>query len=595
MGDEEMVTPSTTPLYQRLHDAAVHSWEALGPFRKNRVEAVREYVGFHHGDGGTDYRLPINMMELATTIFMNFLISNTPRVLLTTALPQYKKRLAKFEAAINRIFIVNNLEQTLQDVAFDSLYGLGVIKIGTTEGAPVQYQGETVTPNVLFVDRVDMDDWVHDTLARDWRECRFFGNRYRLPYEQVMESKAFRNKGNLRPTEHVVPDELGFAEQSEKVASIGFEEGHLFSGNELEPYVDLWDYWVPSENTVFTMATGGGKPLREVEWDGPEQGPYRFLAYNRVPNSTMPLAPIASWLDLHDLINSLMNKCAEQARRQKTVLGYQGSATADAQRVVDSDDGDSFMMNNPNAVREFRFGGADAANMALIIQAQNIFSRNAGNLDTLGGLSAQADTLGQEQLLSASANRRAAQMQKRMMSFTQDVARDVAWHLWNDPLAHVPVTMPIEGTQRSYPDVFTRYDRLGDFLDHEITIEPYSMQYLAPEQRLAAITQVFQTFILPMLPMLQQQGMVLDLQSLLKLVAKYRNMNEMNDFIRFMEAPNPDGTTHGDRPLQSPVTNRINTRVNRPGGTRTGQDAAMAQTLLGGNMQDAERASIVRP
>jgi len=49
-----------------------------------------------------------------------------------------------------------------------------------------------------------------------------------------------------------------------------------------------------------------------------------------------------------------------------------------------------------------------------------------------------------------------------------------------------------------------------------------------------------------------------------------------------------------ERPRQSPQTTRTYERINRPGGTRPGSDAAMIQTLLGGRPQNAELAGVGR-
>ena len=51
----------------------------------------------------------------------------------------------------------------------------------------------------------------------------------------------------------------------------------------------------------------------------------------------------------------------------------------------------------------------------------------------------------------------------------------------------------------------------------------------------------------------------------------------------------------GDGPGKPPVTTRRYERINRPGATRQGKDAAMISTLLGARVQPKETAGAMRP
>lgn len=54
-------------------------------------------------------------------------------------------------------------------------------------------------------------------------------------------------------------------------------------------------------------------PIRIVDWEGPESGPFCILGFSEVPDQTMPLAPAATWYDLHNMINVLYRKMRRQA------------------------------------------------------------------------------------------------------------------------------------------------------------------------------------------------------------------------------------------------------------------------------------------
>lgn len=51
-----------------------------------------------------------------------------------------------------------------------------------------------------------------------------------------------------------------------------------------------------------------GEPLRVVDWEGPESGPYHLLWYNEMPSNSFPLAPVTQWIDLNDGYNRVMRK-----------------------------------------------------------------------------------------------------------------------------------------------------------------------------------------------------------------------------------------------------------------------------------------------
>lgn len=86
----------------------------------------------------------------------------------------------------------------------------------------------------------------------------------------------------------------------------------------------------------------------------------------------------------------------------------------------------------------------------------------AGNLDVLGGLSAQSDTLGQDRILNQSANQRINDMQSRVYSFTTKVIEALGWYVWNDPTLERNLEKNTNaGRTKSF--VFKADDKEGDY------------------------------------------------------------------------------------------------------------------------------------
>jgi hypothetical protein len=109
----------------------------------------------------------------------------------------------------------------------------------------------------------------------------------------------------------------------------------------------------------------------------------------------------------------------------------------------------------------------------------------------------------------------------------------------------------------------------------------------------------FERLVMPMQPMMEAQGLAIDMKAVVDYVARNSNMPELADMIVALDGSQDMGRMpSGGSPhpqyvsTKAPVTRRIYERTNRPGATRHGRDAAMMQTLLGGGAQPSEMAAL---
>jgi hypothetical protein len=265
---------------------------------------------------------------------------------------------------------------------------------------------------------------------------------------------------------------------------------------------------------------------------------------------------------------------------------YRGAAEKDAERVVEAVDGQMTRVDDVEGVKVHRFGGADQVGMAAGIHAKDVFNDLMGNLSLLGGLGPQSGTLGQDELLNANASKKIADMQDRFVGFTKGVVQALAWYEWTEPLRERQLTKSVPGTDISVSVLWAPETREGDFVEYDLDIEPYSMQHTSPGTRLNTLLNVFQTVIVPSLPMLQQQGGNLNMQELLALISEYTNIPELRNIVQFQGLMEEDQVAMAGSATpelrQSPSTTRTNVRVNRPGATTSGKDEALMQRLLSG-------------
>ena len=589
--------PEDNEAIKRLRSAITSSRAKMGPFRRERMDGLRQYVGNHYGDEGAKDRVPVNLLEQMVSIYSRHLAANNPRVLVTTKFDALGPVAADFAQAINMVMQEIGLAQSLRQVIVDALFCMGVLKVGISPERVIEIDGFKHDVGQPYADHISFDDFVFDMCSTRLDQCDFIGNRYRLPLEYVKESPLFSGAGDLSATPKLTIDqETG--EARDQALTLG-ESG--YDGDEYRDYIELWDIWLPEHNLIVTLPDDDPpSALRIAEWDGPEQGPFHLLSFADVPGNIIPLAPAMVAMDLHDFVNRIYRKTFRQAERQKEILGYQGTATDDAEKAQSAIDGQSIRIEHPDGLNVIRFGGADQVGLASAIHAKDIFNDLMGNLSLLGGLGPQSDTLGQDELLNANASKKIAEMQDRFVTFTKGVVQALAWYEWTEPLRERQLTKSVPGTDIGFSVLWAPETREGDFIQYDLDIEPYSMQHTSPATRLNTLLNVFQTVIVPSLPILQQQGGNLNMQELLDLISEYTNIPELRNIVQFQGLMEEDEASMAGNATpevrQAASTTRTNVRVNRPGATTGGKDEALMQRLLGGaaSVQPGQAAAMTR-
>lgn len=344
----------------KLRTAIGYSRRQLQPFRQQRYDTVRQYVGYHYSDDGAADRVPLNLLELAVNIYTQQLAARSPQVIVNTPFRELRPQAATFELGLNQLLKEIRFGDTVRMAVIDALFSIGIIKTGLERRSSVEIDGYLHDVGQPFADIISLDNWVHDTTATRLDKCQFMGDRYRLPLELVKKSSAFTNTDQLKATTKTSYNEDG----DSKTESLS--HGSQVDPDEYAEHIELWDIWLPAENIILTIpAEGESKPIRVIQWDGPENGPYHLLSFSPVPGNIMPLAPSALWMDLHDLANRMFRKLGRQAERQKTVLGVQAGAEDDGNRIISSNDGETLRLDNPDRAREYPYGGAEHAETIL--------------------------------------------------------------------------------------------------------------------------------------------------------------------------------------------------------------------------------------
>lgn len=572
--------------FDRLRTAIDWSVSQLEKPREKRIDAIRQYVGSHYAKGGADKRVPVNMLELAVTIYVRQLAARAPQVMVNTGVDHLRPFALSMQLALNQVPEEIGLASTLRRTVIEAIFGIGVCKVGlTSSGADVMGSD----PGEPFVDVVSLDDYFIDMSAKDRAGVQFEGNDYWLDVESARA--LYEGEGDpadIAPDDHTITGDRG----ERRADGVAVDEGaDLFKDK-----VWLRDVWLPETRELLTYGVKSKKLYRVVPWDGPEHGPYYTLSFSDVPGNLLPLPPAALWLDLHELGNSLFRKLARQAEAKKTVVGFPGGNDESVEALKKARDGEGIRYSGGKP-EPMTVGGIDAETLAFFLQTKDNFSYFAGNIDALGGLSPMTDTVGQDELLSNAASARMDSMRSEATGFSKKLFKALAWYEWTDPIRQREIEKPVKGTDMVLKRVWSEETREGDFLDYNLDIDPYSMQDDNPSLRLQKIGTVLERFIFPILPVLQEQGLQLDARRLFEIIAQLSNVEEVKDLVTFAQPIQGDPQQGGgEQPSFSPTnTTRTYERVNRPGATRGGKENALSQILMGGKPQGAEAAAIGRP
>jgi hypothetical protein len=527
-----------TPI-QRLCRAVELGFQKMQIARDARYKFLAQYVGPFYskskGSANSDERKasPINLMWNGVTTLVPNLVYNDPRVKVRTEVMAYRPYAGTLELATNHLIRKIKLRHTLRKVITDALFCAGFVKTGIgVSGQTLDLEGKWHDIGEPYADRVDPDDMVLDPMARDWDEMNFVGNRFRMKKHELLESGLYDN-GLVEK----LCSRYDAGKFRKEVSSVGGDATAVETFNrDVADYVDLVEVYLPKEQLIVTIPYGnyGGRSeddtvLRAVEYEGPEAGPYHMLGFAYAPDNVLPVPPASIWYYLHVMANRIARKIGRQAERMKSVLAYDGTAVEDAQEIADADDGETVRVDNIDGIKEVNFGGTTDEAYAYLQWVQGEFSKQAGNIDLLGGTQADQNTLGQSEILQNNGQVRLGDMQNINYHFTAEVCTDLAFFLHTDPLIDLMLTKRVNGI-----DTQVRYTpemREGDFFDYMLSIQPYSMARQDPNVKIRRVLEFIQTGLPAMAQAYQMLGPAFNIENAMNLVMREVGIEEGDELI----------------------------------------------------------------
>lgn len=567
----------------RLRKAIRASRDAIENHRRVRKLMVENFCGSWYSSTTPqdNERILVNLLNQTGRIYTVALAASNPQVLVSTPLMESLPFARKFEVNLNKLISDMALDQTFRAIVLDAFFciGCGVVMMRDTDtrfhGLLESEEDVWLDPGEPWLNRVSLDDLILDMPAKELSKMRYCGHRYRADYEKVMDEPGYdkKVKDKLKPTSRESQDSVGSTQE------IGTDPSQ---DNDLKDMIWLQDVWIAENKSVVTMPCDQDlEPLIEREWTGSQAGPYKFLSLGDVPDRIIPASPAINLFGMHLQQNRLHRRMEDDSDAHRVVQVYPPGMDDDAKRLQTSERNGWYRGKSPEQIKQFEMGGIDQRDMAMATFLQDEFDRFAGNLQAMGGLGPQAATASQEQMVYGELSRNVADMRMSVVSFASAAILDLGRLMWNDQTLEIQSAIPVGNTGIQIPSNWTPDDRRGEFEDYELKVEPYSMVFKTPEQKLQELFQVLQQ-IAPLWPMFQASGATLDAEAIVDEIARLKNRPEFKRFITFAT---PAMELGGDQnTIRSPaVTSRETVRRNVPtGGTAANRSSTMIQSLLGG-------------
>lgn len=582
--------------YAKLWKSIRRSDEQLRAPLDNYRERLKKFVGFKHTKNGWPVPQPFNLIALQTNIISNHLVSNTPQASLRARPFNLRSYAKTFEVSLNNRLMKMRLGKTMNSAVRSAMFfGQSVVKIGWTMGPNQPGNGRL---GGVYCENIQPDNLVIDMAASRMDEIEYIGNRYCMPLDYVLNADIFNDKARSATAARGYADRRGGGRAQDISSGTDYGEGVV-------DMVRLIDLWLPFHNKFVTLLdTGEQEPIREDEWKGSVNGPYRTMQFIEVPDNLLGVAPVSLIEDVHDSINEALNKVRQGVTDYKENVLAPLAARADMEAQRDAKNGEYLTVSHAGGTEKVAFGGPNQAIVGVSALWINMGMEIAGNLRTLGGLATQAGTLGQEELLDKSANKLVAAMQNTVVDFTADAMKVIAelhWFAAKQPGAEPEIVTKTVGKSQAlayFPrknEATGETEHQGEWDDYAIDIIPWSLTKKSPAERMNGITQLLMQILLPAAQIMAQQGVSINFPGYIEL--RKRLLDEGPELDEILMRSDPQGAAEQQPDGGASASNfshRVYERRNVPGASRQQQDQMMANLAFGGDAQDAEKATLAR-
>jgi len=515
---------------RKIQEVVKSGFRRMEIYRRTRAMFVRAYVGqYYTKEYGITGEQPINLLFSAIRSIVPTIVSKNPRNKVVTDHLEYKEYAELQSLALDKIAYRVKLKEILRSWVVSAMFGLGIVKTGiSAEGNCILVDDQLIDPGDIYVSLVDLDDFVIDPLCKSIVESSFLGNVTSIPRQYLLDNDLYNHDLVIKiPSATVLQGDL------RATAELSRERGGVFEMKDLQDIVNVVELWVPEADALVTIPDPREITFNEyvgiIDYYGPKTGPYRFLSFTPpVESNPMPIAPVSQYYDLHVAANRTFVKILDQAENQKDILLYRPSHADTAQDILDARNNEAVASDDPKSAVTVSFGGQNKGNEQMLAQLQVWFNYMSGNPDQAAGISSEAETATQANILQSNAAVSIEDARDLLYEGTSGISHDCAWYLHNDPLLDMVLARRKPGRETEQV-VLTPEQRLGDIEDYIYKIVPKSMSRIDPNVRAKRMME-FMTNVMPALfntaMMSMQLGIPFNVQRALTIAADEADISE---------------------------------------------------------------------
>lgn len=560
----------------KLRDSIQASSKMFKPFLQFRTATLSKICGHHYGDKAIDKRQPINKLNQAIDTLSRLLSSRYPGLYICSKDQEREFAALLMQERISDILKEMRYQKVVQQCVIDAivLYGISKVGLSPSEDIFTDLEDRRQDPGKTFLTRVSPDYFICDLNARAWEAMQWSGDLVERELDYLLESGLYNEQALKQLTPGANPL-LNMTNND--AASLSRGNGTTRTENDLYERVTFYEIWVPRDNVIVSMPVDGQTPIRVVDYFGPEMGPYEMLSLRELPDNIIPLSPAMSWIDISDAVNEMVRKFMRQAQRQRTIGITQKGDTSSAEVIKQANDGEMWSVINPSAVKELSLGGIDEKNFGFTSWMLNQLNLIMGNIELLAGLGAQAETARQESMLQQNSSIQVQDMRMAVEQWTEANCRKLLWYERTDPIRQQVIELSFQGLEVPIRDVLTPELRESDYT---LEVIPYTMMPKSPSEELAELKSSVAEIIMPLLPVLQSQGLTIDANQLVQIIADKGDIKELSGLLMSMDPEQQQMQAQQQQAMgKPPATKREYVRRSISGQTNKGLEAQYVQAI----------------
>lgn len=526
--------PPITP--RKLIAHRLESQKALAEHRKRRKEAFEEMLGRFYPGVNNNRKRHLNLIARAMRVLPPHIMTYSPQHDVTS---QHSVALDA-EAALFSLYLdqktkkqrrVAMMRACLQD-AF--LGPKAIVRCGERAGVEmVTEQGRLVNVGETYMRRVPFERWNCDPSASHAEAMTWESEDYDVPRQRLLESGLFNNRviEQLPST-----SDYDNRETDESTRATGQYATSAAEREALLDRVTLVDYAIYDEGVTHIVTLPcdddyNGDFLRIRRHNGISRGPFEWLEFNPINDMLHGLPPVAEWREQSEAFYTVVEKMVRQIENTKRLLLVGHDAPeGEVKEIIDAEDGDTLMVENPDLYAMVEFGKTSPEFYAFAEMMMSWSNIAQGNTDLLSGAGGDTDKATIYQGMRSNAALMVEDYRGCCDEFQDRLAEHEAFYALMNPLRKTPLAYRLPGGE-IIELMFDPSALRGEWADFNFKIRRRSTMGQDPMTQINSVMAMLDT-IFKAAEVSMSTGGLIDVAGVARLCQREMNIDRAAEIVR---------------------------------------------------------------